>query len=104
MGEAEFDPFDIHSPQAVALKATAQQKALMFAQKYLVFDGPTADLRAQELLAHWTATVRRQRVSPSASAQELAYWNARREFVEAIHAEIEFANNGLAEPTPRIEQ
>lgn len=91
-------PEDWLFPDAQKQRKHMEEKGLVFAQRYLVFDGPTADPRAKALLEHWTRTVRRQKVSPSASAQELAYFNARREFVELIHEQIEIAQNGLSLP------
>jgi hypothetical protein len=85
-------------PEREQQQAALQEKGLIFAQRYLVFK---QDPRARELLAHWTATVRRQTIAVGASAQEYAYWNARREFIELIHAQIEFAENGLNQPPIR---
>lgn len=85
-------------PDAKGQKAAQEEKGLVFAQKYLVF---VQDPRARELLDHWTKTARRQTLPPSASVQEYAYFNARREIFEAIHAQIEFAQNGLNQPKVR---
>jgi hypothetical protein len=92
---------DFLFPKAKEQKAQAQSDALVFAQKYLVFAGPTSEPRARSLFEHWTRLVRNQAIPPGASAQEYAYYNARREFVEAIAAQIEFANNGVNQPQPR---
>lgn len=88
-------------PDSGKQRAELEEKGLVFAQKYLVFHGATADPRARELFEHWTRLVRRQVIPPGASAQELAYWNSRREFIEGIHAQIEFAMNGQNLPKPR---
>lgn len=85
-------------PDAEKQKAAQQEKGLVFAQKYLVFQ---QDPRARELLAHWATTVRKQMIAPNATAQEYAYYNARREFVEMIHAQLEFAQNGANQPPIR---
>ena len=85
-------------PDAEKNKALQEEKGLVWAQKYLVFE---QDPRARDLLAHWLVTVRRQTISPAASVQEYAYWNARRELFEHIQAQIEFAKNGLNQPKPR---
>ena len=88
-------------PHAGAQKAEIQEKGLLFAQKYLVFGGPTSDPRARELLEHWTAIARRTRIPANASAQEYAAANAFREFVEGVHSQIDFASNGANVPQPR---
>jgi len=88
-------------PQAKQQKADLEEKGLVFAQKYLVFSGSTADPRAKELLEHWTRAVRGTRIPRGASAQEYAAANAVREFVEQIHLQIEFAMNGQNVPKPR---
>lgn len=88
-------------PRAAEQRAQQQEKGLVWAQKYLVFSGPTADPRARELLEHWTALVRKTPVPRSASVQEYAAANAFREFVEGIHSQIEFAMNGQNVPKPR---
>lgn len=88
-------------PKSADQKAVIQQNGLLFAQRYLCFAGPTADPRARELLAHWTALARRVPIPRGASVQEYAAANAFREFVEAIHAQIEFAQQGLNQPTTR---
>ncbi len=56
-------------PKAAEQRAEAKEKGLVFAQKYLVFGGKTADPRARELLEHWTRVVRSQIIPPGASAQ-----------------------------------
>lgn len=78
-------------PNAKAQQKEIREKGLLFAQKYLVFSGPTADPRARELLEHWTQKIRKTQLPKNASAQELAAHNAMREFVEAVHSQIEFA-------------
>lgn len=85
-------------PHAAGQKAAQEEKGLAWAQKYLVF---VQDPRARELLEHWTKTERRRSLPPNASAQEYAYYNARRDIFEGIHAEIEFAQNGLNQPRAR---
>ena len=88
-------------PNAGKQRAELEEKGLVFAQKYLVFAGPTSDPRARELFEHWTKIARRTRIPAGASAQEYAAANAFREFVEGIHAQIEFAMNGQNQPKPR---
>jgi hypothetical protein len=88
-------------PKAAEQRAKQEEKGLVFAQKYLVFSGPTADPRARELLEHWTALVRKTPIPRDASVQEYAAANAFREFIEGLHSQIEFANNGLNQPKQR---
>lgn len=88
-------------PDAEEQKAAAEEKGLVFAQKYLVFSGPTSDPRARELLEHWTAIARRKRLPDDASLGELAAHNAFSRFIEGIWAQIEFATNGQNQPKPR---
>ena len=78
-------------PNAKAVQADIRQKGLVFAQRYLVFSGPTADPRARDLLEHWTQKIRKTQIPKGASVQELAAHNSMREFVEAIWSQIEFA-------------
>ncbi len=78
-------------PNAKAIRADIKAKGLTFAQKYLVFAGPTADPRARELLEQWTVKVRKTCIPKGASAQEYAAYNALREFIEGIWSQIEFA-------------
>lgn len=88
-------------PQAEQQRTDLKERGLVFAQKYLVFGGPTSDPRARELLEHWTAIARRTRIPASAAAQEYAAANAFREFVEGVHQQIEFAQQGQNVPQPR---
>lgn len=88
-------------PNKEKQQAKQEELGLVFAQKYLVFSGPTSDPRARDLLAHWTGLVRKTPIPRSASVQEYAAANAFREFVEGIHSQIEFANNGQNVPKPR---
>jgi hypothetical protein len=84
------DPF----AQATAAKKEISDEALIFAQKFLIFtSGPGADL-----LAHWSSKVRNRKVSTNATLGELAYYNGEREFVEGIHQQIQFAQNGGQSP------
>ena len=62
------DPFETKKDAVVAKKETADA-ALIFAQKYKVFESGVA----KDLLDHWTRTVRHKKVAPSASATEFAY-------------------------------
>lgn len=78
-------------PNARAQQNEIRQKGLTFAQKYLVFAGPTSDPRARELLEQWTQKIRKTQIPKGASAQEYAAYNALREFVEGIWSQIEFA-------------
>lgn len=86
-------------PKAGEQKVAQEEKGLVFAQRYLVFK---QDPRARELLEHWTKTVRQQMLAPGASVQEYAYYNARREFVESIWAQLAFAENGLNQPRVKV--
>lgn len=88
-------------PNAGKQRAEMEEKGLIFAQKYLVFGGPTSDPRARELLEHWTRIARRKRIPANATVQEYATHNALRELVEGIHGQIEFAMNGQNQPKPR---
>ncbi len=92
---------DLLFPERERERVAREAQALVFAQRYLVFQGPTADPRAKALFEHWAAQVRKQVIAPNASPQEYAYWEGRREFVEGINAQIEFANNGASSPPPR---
>lgn len=92
---------DFLFPHAAKQKAIQEEKGLIFAQKYLVFSGPTSDPRARDLLEHWTNLVRKTPIARDASVQEYAAANAFREFVEGIHTQIEFANKGQNVPQPR---
>lgn len=88
-------------PDAVEQKAEQKEKGLVFAQRYLVFGGPTSDPRARELLEHWSAIARRKRLPDNASLGELAAQNAFSRFIEGIHEQIEFAQLGQNVPQPR---
>ena len=103
MAEEKIDTawLDDIFPNAGKQRAALEEKGLVFAQKYLVFAGPTSDPRARELLEHWSRLVRRTRIPKNATAQELAAHNALREWVEGIHAQIEFAQQGQNVPQPR---
>lgn len=94
MAEEKKD-FDWLFPNAQKQATEQREKGLLIAQKYLVFK---QDPRARELLEHWTVSVRRMPVPQDASVQVYAVRNAMREFVEGIHAQIEFAENGLNQP------
>jgi hypothetical protein len=67
-----------------------KQKALDFAKLYLVFETHPA---AKAILAQWDKTLRRRRIAVNASLQEYAAHCAQRDFVEAIHQQIELAHN-----------
>jgi hypothetical protein len=88
-------------PEAEQQKANMTETGLVFAQKYLVFAGPTSDPRARELLEHWTTVARRKQVPDNASLGELAAHNAFRRFIEGVHVQIEFAQKGQNVPQPR---
>lgn len=94
----EKESADFLFPDSVRKKSELEQQGLVFAQKYLVFK---QEPRARELLAYWTVIARRTRIAKAASAQEYAAHNAFRELVEGIHAQIEFAENGLNQPQLR---
>jgi hypothetical protein len=85
-------------PEASKLRDKQRQDASVFAQRYLVFKGPTSDPRARELFEHWVKAVRRARLPKNASASELAAHNAMREFLEGIDAQIDFAKERVNEP------
>ena len=87
------DPFDIKSDASVAKKENADL-ALIFAQKFLIFTtGPGKDL-----LDHWSTKVRCRKIPTNATLGELGYYNGEREFVEGIHQQISFAQNGGVSP------
>jgi hypothetical protein len=94
----EKEPLDWLWPTAEQEKEKATENALVFAQKYLVFE---QDPRARDLLAYWTGIARRKRIHANATVQEYAAHNAFREMIEGIHAQIEFAKNGQNVPKPR---
>lgn len=87
-------------PEKEEQQAKLEEKGLVFAQKYLVFHGPTADPRARELFEHWTNWVRRQKV-PSDNHGALAAHGALREFLESIAGQIEFAMKGAQSLPPK---
>lgn len=89
-GENPFEAFDKRGE----VKAEAKNDALIFAQKFLVFESGSA----KDVLDHWTRTVRHRAIAPSASATEFAYYTGVREFVEAIHLQMEFARSGGQTP------
>jgi hypothetical protein len=88
-------------PNKERQQAAQEEKGLLFAQQYLVFSGPTSDPRARTLLEHWTKLVRKTPIPRNASVQEYAAANAFREFIEGLHSQIEFANQGQNVPKPR---
>jgi hypothetical protein len=98
--EKREDWLDELFPNREKLVKEQHEKGLVFAQRYLVFFGPTADPRARDLLEHWTRAIRVQRIPRGASAQEYAAHNALREWIEGIHQQIEFASkNASSLPT-----
>ena len=91
------DPFEIKKDASAAKKENADL-ALIFAQNFLIFtSGPGKDL-----LQHWSTKVRNRKVSTNATLGELGYYNGEREFVEGIHQQIEFAQNGGKSPYKEI--
>ncbi len=91
------DPFETKKDTSAAKKENADL-ALVFAQKFLIFtSGPGKDL-----LEHWSNKVRNRKVSTNATLGELAYYNGEREFVEGIHQQIQFAQNGGRSPYKEI--
>lgn len=100
MGEESslVDRWDDIFPKAKEQRAAMEEKGLIFSQHFLVF---ARDPAAKAVLAFWTQAVRRKTLSPAATVQEYAAHNAVREFVEGIHAHIEFANQGVNTPKPR---
>lgn len=103
MSEEKEDPAWLEElfPGQAKAAATMKENGLVFASKYLVFAGPTADPRAREIFEHWTIAVRKARVPKTASLQELAAHNALREWVEGIWTQIEFAQKAQNVPQPR---
>lgn len=73
-----------------SVQEAEQRKALDFAKLYLVFETHSA---AKEILAQWDKTLRRRRIAVNASLQEYAAHCAQRDFIEAIHLQIELAHN-----------
>lgn len=98
MGESEADWL---FPKKEEQRAKVEESGLLFAQRYLVFFGPTADPRARELLEHWTAQARNARIPRTATLGEYAAANAFREFVEGLHQQIAFAMHGANQPKSR---
>jgi len=91
-GDNPFEAFD--AAKRGDAKKEARDDALIFAQKFLIFtSGPGLDL-----LNHWSSRVRNRKIAPNASLGELAYHNGEREFVEGIHQQIAFAQNGGQSP------
>lgn len=88
-------------PNAKKDREEQEEKGFLFAQRYLVFAGPTSDPRARELLEHWTMQVRRKVLAPTATVQEFAAANALREWIEGMWAQIEVAQKAQ-QPKPRI--
>lgn len=87
------DPFEIRKDTEIAKKENADL-ALIFAQKYMIFtSGPGKDI-----LDQWTRMVRNRKIPTSAGLGELAYYNGEREFVESVHQQIAFAQNGGQSP------
>ena len=93
-GDDPFATVTKSNEQVILDKKENDQAALIFAQKYLMFESGVA----KEILDFWTRTVRSRKIAPAASATELAYFNGVREFVEGIHQQIEFAKNGGQSP------
>lgn len=85
-------------PNAREQQTQIAQQGLEFARRYLVF---TRDPDAAAILEQWTTQVRKKPLSAGASLQEYAAANAIREFVEGLHAQIDFATKGLNLPTSR---
>ena len=89
-----FEEFDKAKANKGAAKKESDQAALVMAQKYMIFESGVA----KELLEFWLRTSRHTKIAPSASAQELAYHNGIREFVESIPLQIQFAKSGGKSP------
>lgn len=87
-------------PEAAKQRENQQAEGFRFAQKYLVFMGPTADPRARDLLEQWTKAIRRKVLGPDASPTALAAHNALREWVEGIYVQAEMAAQAQ-QPVPR---
>jgi hypothetical protein len=100
MAEEKWDDL---FPEQAKQRAELEELGLVFAQKYLVFGGPTSDPRAREILEHWTEVARKKRIPVDASAQEYAAANAFRELIEGIHTQIEFAQEGPNQPKTRTQ-
>lgn len=95
-GENPFQSFDDRrNPQAAADERKAA--ALRFASLY---QGAFSTGAGRQLLEFWSTMIRQRKIPPSASLGELAYANGVREFVEGIHAQIEFAKTGGGTPAP----
>ena len=93
-GDDPFATVTKTNEQVILDKKENDQAALVFAQKYLMFESGVA----KEILEFWTRTVRSRKTAPNAGGTELAYFNGVREFVEGIHQQIEFAKNGGKSP------
>jgi hypothetical protein len=97
----EQEKWDDIFPDAGKKRAQQRDLGIAFAQKYLVFSGPTADSRARELFEHWLAGVEDQTIAPGASPQEYAYWEGRRAFVRGIQRQIKLAQEHASVVTTR---
>ena len=93
-GDDPFATVTKSNEQVLAAKKENDSAALIWAQKYLLFESGVA----KEILDFWTREVRSRKISPSASPTELAYFNGVREFVESVHQQISFAKNGGQSP------
>lgn len=87
---------DWMDPGQEVTKDAELQQAIDFAKLYLVFETHPA---AKAILAQWDKTLRRRRIAVNASLQEYAAHCAQRDFIEAIHQQIEFARNEGRVPT-----
>jgi hypothetical protein len=79
---------DVRDAEVVPVPEGHRKAAVEFAQIYRVFSD---DERGRALLEHWVKTIEAHDVSPSASVQEYAYWEGRRQFVRGIQRQIELA-------------
>jgi hypothetical protein len=93
-GDNPFEEFDRVKQNSNDAKKESDKAALLMAQKYLVFESGVA----KELLEFWLRSSRCRKIAPNAPAQELAYHNGVREFVESIPLQIQFAKNGGQSP------
>lgn len=88
-GENPFQAFD--DRKSGRTEKENEEAALRWAQ---LIQATFATGAGAQVLKHWTTVTRQRRVAPNASQGELAYHNGVREFIEGIHAQIEFAMRG----------
>jgi hypothetical protein len=87
MGEGWLDE-DVRDQEMIPVTPEQRKAAIEFAQAYKVF---ADDERGRALLEHWVKTIEAHDVPPSASVQEYAFWEGRRQFVRGIQRQLALA-------------